>query len=278
MKTSEKITNLVRTLSRADSFSACIVEGDPGWGKTTAVGDALVRLNIDYVHLGSYATPLGLFNFLFQNSGAMILIDDTSGLFNNPQTMAILKAATWEHPKRGRVIRWTSTTEKSDTDEFEFKGKIIIVCNSFPKTADAEAVRNRALDYTVEPTLKEARLLLSEAIQDKEKFKNQKIAEKVLENLLHNLNEDTLKKTSYRTLQKMYEIALHNPDCWDQMLGNVSPSNGIDPLKVLKRLAKEKHKIKDQIQIFEAETGLKRRTFFKYRKSLEIRTRSRVRG
>ena len=72
MKTADKITNLIRTLSRADSFSACIVEGDPGWGKTTAVGDALVRLNIDYVHLGSYATPLGLFNFLFQNSGAMI--------------------------------------------------------------------------------------------------------------------------------------------------------------------------------------------------------------
>ncbi len=249
----------------------------PEISSTTAVGDALVRLNIDYVHLGSYATPLGLFNFLFQNSGAMILIDDTSGLFNNPQTMALLKAATWEHPGRGRVIRWTSTSEKADVDEFEFKGKIIIVCNSFPKTADAEAVRNRALDYTVEPTLNEARLLLSEAIQDKAKFKNQKIAEKVLGNLLHNLNEDTLKKTSYRTLQKMYEIALHNPDCWDQMLGSVSPSNDVDPLKVLKRLAKEKHKIKDQIQIFESETGLKRRTFFKYRKSLEIRTRSRVR-
>ncbi|OQW49816.1 MAG: hypothetical protein A4S09_03405 [Proteobacteria bacterium SG_bin7] len=277
MKTSDKIISLIKTLSYAENFHVCIIEGDPGWGKTTAVGSALVHLQIDYVHLGSYATPLGLFNFLFQNSRATVLVDDTSGLFNNPQTMAILKAATWEHPNRGRLVRWTSTTEKSEADEFEFKGKIIIVCNQFPRTADAEAVRNRALDYTVEPTLREARHLLTEAIKDKQKFKNQKIAEKVLENLLYNLNEDTLKKTSYRTLQKMYEIAIHNPDCWDQMLDKVSSPSNSDPFKILKRLSKENLKIKDQLQIFEAETGLKRRTFFKYRKNLELRSRQKSR-
>ena len=114
-------------------------------------------------------------------------------------------------------------------------------------------------------------------VPDKQKFKNQKIAEKVLENLLRGLNEDTLKKTSYRTLQKMYEIAVHNPDCWDQMLDSASTPNISDPLKLLKRLAKENLKIKDQLQIFEAQTGLKRMTFFKYRKNLEISNRQKVR-
>lgn len=276
MKATDKIKNLIHTLNKADGFNACIIEGAPGWGKTTAVADALVRLKIGYAHLGTYATPLGLFNFLFQNSDSMILIDDTSGLFNNPQTMAILKAATWEHPNRGRVIKWTSTTEKSETGEFLFKGKIIIVCNSFPKTADAEAVLNRALEYTVEPTLKEAKILLTEAIKDKKKYKNQELAAKVLDGLLAALNEDTLAKTSYRTLQRMYEIAFHNPDCWEQMLGKSATANLADPLKILRRLSKQNIKVKDQLRIFEEETGLKRRTFFKYRRQMEIKMRSRA--
>ena len=63
MKATDQIKNLIHTLDKADGFNACIIEGAPGWGKTTAVADALVRLKIEYAHLGAYATPLGLFWF-----------------------------------------------------------------------------------------------------------------------------------------------------------------------------------------------------------------------
>ena len=59
MKATDKIKNLIHTLNKADGFNACIIEGAPGWGKTTAVADALVRLKIEYAHLGTWREGCG---------------------------------------------------------------------------------------------------------------------------------------------------------------------------------------------------------------------------
>jgi len=40
----------------------------------------------------------------------------------------------------------------------------------------------------------------------------------------------------------------------------------VDPEKLIKDLSKKKLKVKDQVKIFEEQTGLRRRSFFNYRR------------
>jgi len=82
------------------------------------------------------------------------------------------------------------------------------------------------------------------------------------------LAEQNLNQISYRTLRKGYELAEHNPDDWQEDLSEMLKAAPKDPKKVVKNLAKLNISVKNQVQQFEETTGLKRRTFFKYRKAL----------
>ena len=191
----------------------------------------------------------------------------------NPLSMAILKSATWEIPGRGRYVRWTSQTERANAIDFVYEGKAIIICNLFPKSADAEAVKNRSLDLNIDPTLGETKALLIEAARDKRRFPNQDTVKHVLGRILNGLTEDNLYRVSYRTLQKAYEVTVHNPGSMAQITTSICALGRPDaatPHKVIARLHKSGAKVKDQLKEFESLTGFKRRSFFKYRKQLGI--------
>jgi hypothetical protein len=272
MKPNENIMAQVRTIASSQNFHLLIVEGRPGTGKSTAIAAALDKLGIKPRILGAYSTPLGFYNFLSENRTATILADDTSGILASPLAMAILKSATWDQPGHGRMIRWVSTTERAVSSEFVFTGKIIFICNSFPKTHDAEAVKNRSLDLLVEPGVDETKELLTLAAADTDRFPNQKIAKLVLKKIIGELSEENVAKISYRNLQKAYEIAVHNPVTWQEMttLRALAHPARETPQKIILKLEKSNAKVKDQLSEFERLTGLKRRTFFKYRKQLGL--------
>ena len=175
---------------------ALIIEGPPGWGKTTAVEESLKLAKIEAPHLGAYSTPLNLYNFLSEHFDKVILLDDCAGIFNDPSAMAILKAATW--PSRGnrRLIKWGSTSTKASTDEFEFFGKLIVVCNSFPRTPDGEAIRSRGYSRKIDITLNEAKKLLSDAASQKKWYPKTKLAAEVAEFLIGHMTESSLSQIS----------------------------------------------------------------------------------
>lgn len=196
---------------------ALIVEGPAGWGKTTAVDEAMRAAGVSGVHLGAYSTPLHLFNFLYENAKRFVVIDDCAGLFNDQSSMAILKAATWRQGK-SRLIRWGSTSSKAATDEFSFEGKLVIICNSFPSTADADAVRSRSFPCKIEVTPARAKELLAKAAHDKAWFPDTSKASEVARLLCSRLTSGSLNQMSYRTLQMGYELAQHNGNRWQELL------------------------------------------------------------
>lgn len=176
-------------------------------------------------------------------------------------------------PTRGRFVKWTSTTERADIEEFTFVGKLAVIVNSFPRNFDAEAVRNRSLELEINPGVSETKELLTEAAKDRARFPNRKIVKIVLKKIVDNLTEENLAKVSYRTLQKAYEVAIHNPDSFEKMAHKVfslSKPMAENPLKAIDDLHRSKLKVKDQLKEFERLTGFKRRSFFKYRKQLGI--------
>lgn len=270
----EAIKRLLLTIQASERMHAVIIEGPAGWGKTTAVEDALQVAGMAGVHLGSYSTPLHLFNFLHDNSSKTIVIDDCAGLFNDQSSMAILKAATWGQSKK-RKIRWGSTSGKASVEEFYFEGKLVIVCNSFPTTADAQAVKSRSFPYKISINPANAKAMLERAAADAKIFSDTKKSTAVARFLSKKIGFRSLHQISYRTLQMGYELAQHNGEQWRDLLERMVVAGPEDPRKLVRELSRRGLAVKDQIKLFEESTGLKRRTFFKYRRELGV-SKSRV--
>lgn len=269
----ENIRRLIFTLNSTPQMHALIIEGPAGWGKTSAVLSALDDSGLKAVHVGSYSTPLNLFNFLHDNFDSLVLIDDCAGLFNDQSAMAILKAATWTHGS-SRVVRWGSTTSRAVAESFEFCGKLIVICNSFPSTGDAKAIKSRSFPYRIEMSVSLAKQALSAAAQDSARFRDKKKAMAVAQFLGGRLTAASLPEISYRTLRMGYELAEHNPDSWRELLANMilAPPEE-DPIKLVQKLARQDLKVKEQLRHFEEATGFKRRTFFKLRRELNVSNR-----
>ena len=94
MKHVEDIRALTEILLSSNNFHSLVIEGAPGWGKSTTVEQILNEKGIAFKALGSYTTPLALFKFLSQNPKALLVIDDCAGIFGDSIAMAILRAVS----------------------------------------------------------------------------------------------------------------------------------------------------------------------------------------
>lgn len=264
------IKKYIEAIVDADDMHALVIEGPPGWGKTTSVEESLKLAKIEAHHLGAYSTPLNLYNFLAEYFDQVVLLDDCAGIFNDPSAMAILKAATWPSKGNKRLVKWGSTSSKASTSEFEFLGKLIIVCNSFPKTADGEAIRSRGYSRKIDITLNEARRLLVNAASQKRWYPKTKLSIEVVEFLLNHINDSTLSQISFRTLKKGYRLAEVHSDSWKELFVDTLPKTSLDPDALVKELAQQGLKVKDQARIFSERTGKKIRSFYNYRKEAKV--------
>ena len=200
-----------------------------------------------------------------------ILIDDCAGLFNDSAAMALLKSATWPSLKNKRMVKWGSTSGKVTVPEFQFTGKLILICNSFPNTPDGDAILSRGYSKQINVSVEQAKKLILSAAQDKKWFHNSEIALPVAQFLINRLTSNTLSQMSFRTLMKGYELAEFHPDCWEELLLGILPTTEIiEPEKLVQELAKQRIKVKEQERIFKEKTGLQRTSFFKFRKELKI--------
>ena len=264
------IRKYIEAIVDADDMHSLIIEGAPGWGKTTSVEESLTLAKIEALHLGAYSTPLNLYNFLAENFDQVILLDDCAGIFNDSSAMAILKAATWPSRGKKRIVKWGSTSTKAAADQFEFFGKLIIVCNSFPKTADGEAIRSRGFSRRIDISISEAKKLLLQAGSQKKWFSKTKLATKVAGFLVEHISEASLPQISFRTLKMGYRLAEVHPDSWRELFADTLPKTALDPESLVRELARQKIKVKDQKQVFIEKTGLSSRSFYNYRKDAKV--------
>jgi len=208
------IKRFIHLLVESERFHLFTVMGAPGWAKTHGTRTTLAELGVNYQLLGSYATPLALFNKLAEDPKQTLVIDDCAGVFHNPQAMSILNAASWpsaEAEGRRRVI-WTSTTEKAVTDSFDFQGKIIVLTNFIPETPQAKAFISRALHYRIEIDHESIGSHLREADKSKAHYPETKRALEVASFLSSHAHYHEPGKISLRTLDLGYELAALDPD------------------------------------------------------------------
>jgi hypothetical protein len=267
----EKIKTYLSLVLKSKDFHVVLVEGPAGWGKTTTITNAFNELNIKPAFLGSYSTPLNLFNFLRSNSERFVLIDDCAGLFSNQASMAILKAATWASDNGDRYVQWGSTSQKTTQDGFIFRGKLAIICNYFPSNADGLAVKSRALAHNIDLGPNEASQVLQHISKDNLKFPNQEAAQEVTHFLIRKLDTYSAEEINLRTLKLAYELCLENPAIWKELIIDLLPKSKITGQEdVIRELHSSGLSVTEQLLQFENRTGLKRRRFFYLRKQLGI--------
>lgn len=113
-----------------------IISGGAGTGKSRIVFDTIESLGLtDYKIIKGKVSPTALFRLLYQfrNEGAVLAFDDCDSVFDDEDSMNLLKAAT--DTTENRVISWHSNRIMLDEDEeeipsdFEFNGNIVFISN-----------------------------------------------------------------------------------------------------------------------------------------------------
>lgn len=264
-----EITSFIRLLLESQHFHLLLVQGPPGWSKSTITKTVLENLEVEYRELGAYCTPLALFNGLVENPDGMLLADDTSGVFQNLQTMALLNAATWPSgPDGKRIVRWTSTTEKAAADMVDYSGKLIVLTNHVPDTPQTAAFKNRALNYQLRVTKEMIGSLLLTAAKSKEHFSDTRLATDVARFLGQQAHYHGPNEISLRTLRMGYELASVDQERWQDLLLKGLPTP--DPHQVVIELDRSTMKVKEQEALFTKQTGFQRRKFYQIREQLGL--------
>ena len=128
-----------------------VVTGMAGMGKTHVIKQTLTGMGLkestDFVHFKGRATAAGLFITLYENSNAVIVLDDCDSVFKDDDAVNILKAALDSYDTR-RISYISSKPLKDSYDQavprhFEFTGKIIFISNIAQSKLD-EAVKSRS--------------------------------------------------------------------------------------------------------------------------------------
>jgi hypothetical protein len=180
----DDLARLVKIIIKG-SRPALIVYGGPGTGKTKTILDTVNAAGLakgsGFVPVKGKASPLALYTTLFLNRKKLIIFDDTDSVWNNDDSVNILKAALdsspvrtvdWVSPVTQNVTRMTDEEkaeyEKSIYDQldddpsakvklpssFEFEGKVIFISNLTKADLDS-AVLNRCLAIDMSLTSKQ---------------------------------------------------------------------------------------------------------------------------
>ena len=245
------------------------MQGQAGWGKSSLTRKVLSDRSVPWRELGSYCTPLALFNGLVADPSELLLVDDTHGIFQSPLSMSLINAATWPTGSDGRrVVRWTSTTEKAAADSVDFKGKLVVLTNYLPDSPQAFAFRNRALSYRLDVSKERVGDLLMAAAKSEAHFADIRLSTEVARFLGQQALIYGSSEISLRTLQMGYELASVDPTGWRGLLMSGLPR--ADPQQIVQELGRSSMKVKEQEELFIRQTGLQRRKFYYIREQIGL--------
>jgi hypothetical protein len=222
--------------ARNGDLRSIFVTGAPGVGKTFIVEKTLEDSGIfdilggepcKFEMISGAMTPVGLYCklYAFRDENQVLVLDDCDDVFEDMQSMNLLKAAL-DTSKR-RMIHWnvdSVSLRKDDVpNQFEYKGSIIFISNiNFKKVKQTskrrphlEALMSRShfLDLTVH-TDYEKMLRIEDLVLNTNMLQQFKLEKKVNESIMKFVRENASKfnEFSLRTVIKLAGLAKTFPD------------------------------------------------------------------
>lgn len=244
--------------------SGLICSSRGGVGKTHNTLNFLKNKKTSYKYVNGSVSPLSLYMLLYKNSDSVIVFDDCDGLLNNDKSINILKASTWGFEGKRLVSFQTNSMHMQGyPEEFEFKGKIIILTNNnHSDSISYKALLSRMLSLELQYTHQDVINKSLEIIDTKKEFNSSEKEE--LKRTVQNIPSSH--DFNLRVLNNLILFYKRHPDCYYELYES---SLYIDP--VIDLISKYRGKIQNNKDLIMQETGCSRATF--YRKLKEYKKR-----
>jgi len=250
----ENLYRYIEILLKSKNIKGLIVVGKRGMGKTFNTIKKLKDLGINFEIIRGHITPYELFNFLFENSEKLIVLDDIINLFDDDEILTMLLGAL----DKNNTIKWVSKNERK---EFVFNGKIIILTNKLKIDDDyLEALKDRS--YLLKLNFKNHEIIEMLYILARKRNIPLEVVDFIKE-----MEKVSLKNLSLRLLDKIYEIYKHAQDNWQELAKLILEYD--ENLEIVYELIKSGMSVKEQVKEFIERTGLSRRTYFYYKKKVK---------
>jgi hypothetical protein len=139
----EMLSHHVRMVAKRMTNGLFIFGNRAGLGKSETVKQTLASEGIVPVTINSHATPLGMYQTLYQHRKDEVLFcDDADSMYTDMKVLGILRSALWGSP---RTVTYTSSALPDDLPpSFDFDSTIIMAANIIPKKNPAfKAVLSR---------------------------------------------------------------------------------------------------------------------------------------
>jgi len=261
---------LLNVLVKTNQHSGLIFSGEGGIGKTILTISYIKKIlkPKEWSYSNGYVTPLALYDFLYDNrNNKVIILDDVEGIFNNGLSLSILKGALWESEGK-RICQYSSKSGKANSPQkFVMNSKIIILCNSIPKSNDisTRALISRTISYQINFSFAQKMKMCKDFIRkdDSVKDKDKDYVVKLLEKHITLATNDF----NFRTLKKIIAFVEFDRDKAEKLL---IATTEINEIKVAYLKAIEKaNVVRLQIAIFIELCGKGRATFFRIKKLMK---------
>jgi len=187
-------------------------------------------------------------------------------LLLDEKTIGILKSALWSSVGK-RIITYYTTSEKLEApEEFEFRGKVILMLNKIPKRNKEiiESLLSRVLTYKLDFSYEERLKIMYEMA------KILKIPLEVVD-FLKSKFTPALKNFNFRTLIQLNIIKQYynENENWKNVAEKLLEQNIDRKMKVVWELMNSNLSVKEQVERFREMTGMSRATFFRLKARIE---------
>ena len=224
----------------------------------------LKEKQLDFKLIKGHFTPLAFYKFLYENrEKSYIIIDDITKLANDKDIISLLLGAL---DYDNRLVEWESSRPLTADlpRNFIFNSKIFILANQFDETNEfLKALKDRCVYYE----LRFSREQIIEMLYILAKKRNYPLE---LVDYIKELSEnEIIKNLSLRILDKIYPY--YSRPNWKELVREIMETD--EMLSLVYQIIKETKIVKEQVRRFIEETGMSRRTFFRYKKKLKLALR-----
>ncbi len=216
------------------TIKTMILSGAPGIGKSFTVDEKLMKAKregkIRFNCLTGSCTPIGLYLQLWnhQNEGDVLVLDDIDSIFNDQESLNLLKGAL--DTGRTRQISWMSASsflrEEGVDNTFEFKGTVIFITNmNFDEMIEKgtklsphfAALVNRAvyLDLGIHST-REIMVRINQVVRNTTMLEDLGVSKMHADEIMDwmDSHKETLRSLSIRTILQLASFIKTSPRCW----------------------------------------------------------------
>jgi hypothetical protein len=253
----QELYEVLELFLKSPVFNLLIISGRAGIGKSYKIVEWASRKNIIAYKYNGHITNLRLYQILYENDDSLIVFDDSNPILEDTNSISLLLQAC--ETMKTRVVSWNTSRNMDIPQRFGFDGKVIILTNKIFDEID-EALLSRAIKFNLNFDNVTIIKIINSLCQLPEK-------KMILDLLQENVFKMEINLRLYKLLENLLLFLKEKNQIGKFLkLGGMLIEMESNPaLKYAYELLKRTNDLKKCMSEFMEETGMSKRTFYRYR-------------